>query len=261
MQRNERQASGEWLQLRRWLPLLVLGAVMVLVFATGWYRYLSFETIGRNYDGMRVFIANNFTVALVTYMAVYIAAAALSVPGGLFLTVAGGLLFGWQYGGPAAVVSATTGGTLLFLIVKTSFGEVLAARAGPFVAKLRDGFADNALSYMLFLRLVPIFPFFAINLVPALLGVPLPIFLIGTAIGIIPATMAFSLAGAGLGSVIEAQNEMYRECLSQATQTCTYAIDLRALITRELILALVALAVVALIPVALKAWSRRNATT
>lgn len=248
-------------RVRQWLPLAVLIGAMGLAFAMGWHRYLSFETVGRNYEALREFIGANFLLALATYIVIYTVAVALSVPGGLFLTVAGGLLFGWHVGGPAAILSATIGATLLFLIVKTSFGEVLAARAGPFVAKLRDGFAENALNYMLFLRLVPAFPFFIVNLVPALLDVPLATFVIGTAIGIIPGTMAFSLAGSGLASVIEAQNEAYRACLAKAAGACPYMVDLSALVTRELLLAFAALGIVALIPVALKKWSKRNATS
>lgn len=263
MRQDDAASAGLPAQLRRWLPLLVLVAVPVLVVAMGWHRYLSFETIGRNYDGLRVFISANFLAALATYMALYIVIVALSIPGGLFLTLAGGLLFGWQVGGPAAVISATIGAAIVFLIVKSSFGSTLAARAGPFVAALREGFAENALSYLLFLRLVPVFPFFAVNLVPALLGVPLTTFLIGTLIGIIPGTLAYSLAGSGLGSVVEAQNEIYRVCVAKAASAaaCPYTIDLSALVTRELLAAFAALGFVALIPVAIKFWSKRNATS
>lgn len=263
MRQQDRNMAGLQSRLRQWLPIAVLIAVPVLVVAMGWHRYLSFETIGRNYDSLRGFIGANFVAALGTYMLLYIVTVALSIPGGLFLTLAGGLLFGWQIAGPAAVVSATIGAAIVFLIVKSSFGSSLAARAGPFVASLRDGFAENALSYLLFLRLVPVFPFFAVNLVPAVLGVPLATFLIGTLIGIIPGTLAYSLAGSGLGSVVEAQNEIYRACLAKAgnAAACPYTIDLSALVTRELLLAFAALGFVALIPVALKAWSKRNATS
>ncbi|MCH9765169.1 MAG: VTT domain-containing protein, partial [Alphaproteobacteria bacterium] len=146
---------------------------MALAFAMGWHKYLSFKTVGLNYEAMRTFIADNLIVALLLYAAIYITVVALSLPGGLILTVSGGLLFGWQIGAPATVIAATIGATILFLIAKTSFGEGLADRAGPWLAKLRDGFRENALNYLLFLRLVPAFPFFVVNLAPALLGVPL----------------------------------------------------------------------------------------
>jgi uncharacterized membrane protein YdjX (TVP38/TMEM64 family) len=238
---------------RRWAPLIALIALMALVFAMGWHKLLSFETIGRNYEALRAFIASNLPAALGLYMLLYVVVVALSLPGGLVMTLAGGLLFGWQIGTPATVFAATLGATLLFLIARTSLGETLAAKAGPWLARLRDGFRENALSYMLFLRLVPVFPFFIVNLAPALLGVPLRTYVIGTFFGIIPATTAFSVAGAGLGSVVEAQNAVHAACVarqaSEPNLACPYTIDTGNLLTRELVIAFVLIGLVALIPV------------
>jgi uncharacterized membrane protein YdjX (TVP38/TMEM64 family) len=249
--------------VRRWAPLLVLVALMALAFGTGWQDLLTFKTIGLNYEMLRRLIGDNIVVALLIYVASYIAVVALSLPGGLVMTLAGGLLFGWEIGAPATVVAATIGATIVFLIAKSSFGEALAAKAGPWLAKLRHGFNENALSYLLFLRLVPAFPFVVVNLAPALLGVPLPTYVIGTALGIIPGTVAFSVAGSGLGSVVEAQNTIYKECLATAADNgdarCPYAIDPGALVTHELLLAFALLGLVALIPVAYKTWSKRHA--
>ena len=249
---------------QRWLPLIALAAVMAFAFSMGWHKHLSFKTIGLNYDALKGYIAGNLTLSLLIYVAAYIAMVALSLPGALVMTLSGGLLFGWQLGAPATVVGATIGATLLFLVVNTSFGSTLADKAGPFVAKLRDGFQENALSYLLFLRLVPAFPFFIVNLVPALIGVPLRTFIIGTGLGIIPGTTAYSLAGSGLGSVIEAQNATYKTCLASnpanPDTACPYSIDLSAVVTRELVWAGIALGIVALIPVVMKYWSKRHAT-
>jgi uncharacterized membrane protein YdjX (TVP38/TMEM64 family) len=249
--------------IKRWLPLAALAALMALVFALGWHKYLSFRTIGLNYDALQAFIGQNFVAALALYMAIYTAVVALSLPGGLVMTLAGGLLFGWQIGAPATVVAATIGATLVFLIAKTSFGETLAAKAGPWLANLREGFKENALNYLLFLRLVPAFPFVVVNLAPALLGVQLRTYVIGTFLGIIPGTTAFSVAGAGLGSVVEAQNKIYQACLAtnpgNPESQCPYTIDTSALVTKELLAAFALLGVVALIPIALKKLRGRNA--
>lgn len=248
--------------LWRWAPLGLIVVAMVAVFTTGLHKYVSFSTIGQNYEGLRAFIAENLVLALLAYMALYIVVVALSLPGGLIMTLTGGLLFGWVIGTPATVVAATLGATLVFLVVKTSFGEALAARAGPWLDKLRDGFQDNALSYLLFLRLVPVFPFVVVNLAPALLGVPLGTYVLGTLIGIIPGSLAFSVAGAGLGSVIEAQNQSHKACLAAAPANpetaCPYTIDTSALITTELLAAFALLGIVALIPVIVKKWSARS---
>lgn len=257
------EASAPASLLRRLAPLIVIGALMALVFAMGWHKHLSFKTIGLNYEALKGFVADNLVLALAAYMALYVAVIALSLPGGLVMTLSGGLLFGWLAGAIATVVAATIGATIIFLVARTSLGEGLAARAGPWVSKLADGFKENALSYLLFLRLVPAFPFFVVNLVPALLGVPLTTYVLGTFVGIIPGTTAFSVLGAGLGSAVESQNAIYNECLAKqgarGPELCTYSIDTKSLVTTELLAAFVLLGVVALIPVAIKRLKARSA--
>lgn len=248
--------------LRRWLPLAILVAVAVIVFAMGWHKLLTLKNIGLHYEYLRDTISQNLLAALAFYLVVYIAVVALSLPGALILTLAGGLLFGWQIGTSATVVAATIGATIIFLVARSSLGEGLTSSVGPWLARLSDGFRENALSYLLFLRLVPAFPFVVVNLAAAVLRVPLGTYVLGTFIGIIPGTTAFSVAGSGLGSVIEAQNSSYHACVAKAPAgeaTCPYTIDTSALITKELVIAFVLLGVVALIPVALKKWRGRNA--
>lgn len=262
---NSLPGSSALQALRRWLPLAAIVALAGLVLAMGWHEYLSFKTIGLNYDALQDLIEPNLVAALALYILAYAAVVALSLPGALIMTLAGGLLFDWQLAAPATVFAATLGATLFFLIARSSFGELLAMRAGPAIASLRDGFRENALSYMLFLRLVPVFPFVVVNLAAAVLGVSLRTYVIGTMIGIIPATAAYTVAGAGLGSVIEAQNASYQACLAKAGSNsapdvqCPYSIDTSALVTKELVLAFALLGIVALIPVALKKWKARNA--
>jgi uncharacterized membrane protein YdjX (TVP38/TMEM64 family) len=247
----------------KWLPLIALAGLMALTFAMGWHKYLSFKTIGVNYESLQAFIANNLLLAIAIYMAIYVAVVALSLPGALLMTLSGGLLFGWKIGIPATVLAATLGASLVYLIVKTSFGETLAATAGPWLGKLKDGFNDNALSYLLFLRLVPVFPFAIVNLAAALLGVPFRTYFVGTLLGIVPGTSAFSVAGAGLGSVVSGQTASYNACLAKnpgaGDDVCPYTIDTSALVTPELIAAFALLGVVALIPIALKRWSPSKA--
>ncbi len=249
--------------IRKWLPLIIMVAAAGLAFAFRLHEYLSFKAIGLNYAFLKEFIAGNLAAALAIYILAYIAVVALSLPGALIMTLAGGLLFGWQIGAPATVVGATIGATVIFLVARSSLGEALAAKAGPAAQKLRAGFQENAFSYMLFLRLVPAFPFVVVNLASAILGVPLRTYVLGTLLGIIPGTTAYSFAGSGLGSVIDAQNASYQACLAKAgaqnAAQCPYSIDTSALVTKELVLAFALLGVVALIPVVLKKWRARNA--
>ena len=256
-------AQGGAAAWKRYLPLAIIAAIMVLVFAMGWHRQLTLENLYDNREALKQLIADNLVLSLLVYATVYIAVVALSLPGGLLLTVTGGFLFGWSLGGPVTIVAATLGATIIFLVAKTSFGDTLAARAGPWMEKLRDGFKENALSYLLFLRLVPVFPFFVVNLAPALLGVPLRTFVVGTGIGIIPGTMAFSFAGSGLDSVFAAQGAAYEACKARLSageaNICRLEIELGNLVTKELVIAFALLGVVALIPVVMKKWSKRNA--
>lgn len=238
--------------LWRWLPLalavIASGAAVIL----GGHQVISFETLVRHLGTVQGFILNYRLAAIAIYIVIYIAAVALSLPGGLVLTLSGGFLFGGLLGGTAAVVAATVGASIIFLIATSAFGEHLLRRAGPLVGKLADGFRDDAFFYLLFLRLVPVFPFVVVNLVPALVGVRLPVFVAATVIGIIPATFAFAFVGAGLDSVIRAQGALYNACLAAGRTDCRLDFDIRAAITLELLVGLVALGIVALIPVAVK---------
>lgn len=262
---NDRPKSPEQRQTRpnafgTWAPLLAIIALMALVFAMGWHKHLSLEALGRNYDALSGYISDNLILAVLAYAALYVAVVALSLPGALALTLAGGLLFGWQIAAPVTVVAATIGATVIFLVAKTSLGEALAARAGPAIIKLQKGFQENALSYLLFLRLVPAFPFFVVNLAPALLGVKLRTYVIGTALGIIPGTFAFSFAASQLKTVIEKTNAEHAACVAANGETaCPYAIDPGNLVSKEIILAFAAIGFVALIPVIVKKWSNRHA--
>jgi uncharacterized membrane protein YdjX (TVP38/TMEM64 family) len=244
--------------VRRWLPLAAILLLAVIVFGTGLHRHLSFETLVRHHGVIHEFVVANRTAAIALYVGLYIAVVALSVPGALVLTLSGGALFGGIVGGAAAVVGATVGATLIFLIARSAVGEHLARRAGPAVEKLAVGFREDAFSYLLFLRLVPIFPFFLVNLVPAVAGVRLATFVAATAIGIVPATFAFAFVGAGLDSVIRAQGAAHRACLAAGRSDCSVDFDLKAAVTPELLAALIALGVVALIPVVVKRLRARS---
>jgi len=255
-------ARGATSWLKRLWPLLLLIAAGGLVFAMGWQRYLTLEQLADNRDTLRALIEGNFLLALAAFVALYAISVALSLPGGAVLTIAGGFLFGWILGGIASVIAATIGATVVFVIAKSALSDLLEARAGPWLTRFREGFHEGAFSYLLFLRLVPIFPFWLVNLAPGLLGVRFTTYVVTTFLGIIPGTFAFALAGNGLDSVIAAQQAAHQACLAKAAESgqelCPYGLDPSALLTPELIAGLVALGLVSLIPVALK-WFRRRA--
>ena len=246
--------------LKRYAPIAAIVLAMGVVWQTGAYRLLSAEALFRHHDTLNDMVTDNLAISVLGYMVLYVVTVALSLPGAVILTIAGGFLFGWAIAGTATVVAATLGAALIFLAARTALGDMLKARAGPFLAKLRDGFAEDAFHFLLFLRLVPVFPFWLVNLAPAFLGVTLRTFIAATLIGIIPGTFAFSCFGAGLRSVIEAQADAYGACLAAHPDGtgCNAAIDTSSLITPQLIGAFVALGIVALIPVVVKKLRKRR---
>jgi uncharacterized membrane protein YdjX (TVP38/TMEM64 family) len=247
--------------LKRLWPLLLLIAIAAFVFAMGWHRYLTLQELIERREALRAAIAGNMLLAVLAFMGIYAATIALSLPGGAVLTLAGGFLFGWFLGGLASMVAATAGAIIVFLVARSALGEPLAARAGPWLSRLREGFKEDAFNYLLFLRLVPIFPFWLVNLAPALLGVGLSTYMLATAIGIIPGTFAYSIAGNGLDSLIQAQQAAHQSCLAKmgpdAEKSCPYMLEPSALLTPGLLAGLVALGVVALIPIAVKRFKRK----
>lgn len=241
----------------RYLPLAVLIVAMIGVFATGVYKELKLENLIAHRDDLKAFTAAHQVKALALYVAIYIGVVALSVPGAVFVTIFGGFLFGWLAGGLAASLAASIGATIVFSIARTSVGDVLMRQAGPRLKRLADGFREDAFSYLLFLRLVPLFPFWLVNLAPAFLGVPLRTFALATSIGVVPNTFAFAFAGAGLDSVIAAQKAAKQACIAAGGADCYMRIDFWALVTPKLLIALGLLGVMALIPVLVRRYSGR----
>lgn len=238
----------------RLLPLLGLVAAALLFWWYGGLDYLTLQKLAENRESLFVWVSHNYLLALASYTALYAVIVALSLPVAAPLTLAGGFLFGWLVGGAATVVAATLGAVAVFLLARTALAGPLARQAGPWLDKLRAGFQENAIGYLLFLRLVPAFPFWLVNLAPALLGVSLRDYIVATALGIIPGTFAFALTGAGLESVLAAHQEVYAACVAQnpAPGACSFGLHPSSLLTPELLIAFAALGMIALIPAMVK---------
>jgi uncharacterized membrane protein YdjX (TVP38/TMEM64 family) len=235
--------------------LLPLGAIIlagIAIFATGLHRAISLETLIENESALRDFIGRHWLLAIMGYAALYAGLVALSLPIGAILTMTGGYLFGLVFGACATVTGATAGAAIIFLVARSSLGEGLSRRFGPLLQRFAEGFRKDAASYLLFLRLAPIFPFALVNVAPALLGAKFSTFVWTTAIGIIPGTLAFTSIGAGLGSVIKAQIEAFRVCKAGGGTDCSLSVDPSTLVTREVLLAFALMAGVSLLPVLIK---------
>jgi uncharacterized membrane protein YdjX (TVP38/TMEM64 family) len=191
-------------QTKRFLPLAVLLVAIVAALALGVGDYLSFDVLRQHRAQLLDFVDRHPLLAPLAFMLVYAAVIALSIPGGAILTIAGGFLFGLVAATLYVVIAATLGATIVFLVAKTALGDSLRAKAGPAMRRMEAGFRQNALSYLLFLRLIPVFPFWLVNLVPAFLGVSLRTYVLATFVGIIPGSLVYASVGNGLGAVFEA---------------------------------------------------------
>lgn len=216
------------------------------------------EAVLPRIEAVQAAVAANPVRSALVFTLAYAALVALSTPGATLCTVLGGLLFGWWQGGLASLLGATAGAVLLFLAARTLLGGPLMRLAGDRIRPLAARMQADAVSYMLFLRLTPVFPFWLVNLAPALLGVPLRIFALTTLVGITPATFAFATAGSGLGSVVAAQQRAFQSCMEAAgrqaagSAPCRFDVSLDAIVTPGLLIGLTALGFAALIPVALR---------
>jgi uncharacterized membrane protein YdjX (TVP38/TMEM64 family) len=233
--------TNKTLWKRLW-PLFLVGLTLAGVFIFDLDDYLSFEMLKNNRTAALDWYAQNRVLAAVYFVALYALVVALSVPGAVWLSLAAGLLMGTVAATILVVFAATLGALGIFLLARYALADFFHEKMGAAGRKMEAGFQENAMSYLLVLRLVPLFPFWLVNLVPALLGVPARTFVIGTFFGIIPGTAVFCSIGNGLGAVID-RGEMP---------------DLNTVFQPEIIGPLLALAVLSLIPVVYKKMRKQD---
>ena len=240
----QKSPAGVLAQIKRVLPILLIAIALSLFFAFGLHRYFTLETLRENRDALSAWVNASPALAIGLFILAYAAAVAISFPGASILTVFGGFLFGLWPGVPVVVIAATIGATVIFLAAKTALGDFLSDRAGGFVKNMEQGFHQNELNYMFVLRLVPVFPFWAINIAAGLLGVSFRNFLIGTLFGIIPGSFVYISIGAAAGSAFDAGKDVSLSGILFQPQT---------------LLPIIGLIVLALIPIALKRFSKAAA--
>jgi len=188
---------------RKLLPLLAIVIVAVIGFFT-LRDYLNFDSLRDNRVALLAWRDANFVIAVIGFITLYIAIVAFSLPGAAIISLTGGFLFGVFPGVLFNVIGATVGAVLIFLAAQFGLGDYLAKKmdsAGGVVGKIKNGLDENEISFLLLMRLVPAFPFFVANLVPALVGTKLRTFAWTTFIGIIPGALVFTWVGSGLGEV------------------------------------------------------------
>jgi uncharacterized membrane protein YdjX (TVP38/TMEM64 family) len=181
--------------------LAVVAALVAAYFALDLGRFLTLDALKANRDALFAGYAAHRAAFILGFIAVYIAATALSLPGGAILTLTGGAVFGALTATVVVNVGATVGATLAFLLARYLFRDAVAARLGPRLAAFDEGLAKGAWGYLLFLRLVPVFPFFLINLGAGLTKVRLRTYFVTTMVGILPGSFVYCNAGANLARI------------------------------------------------------------
>lgn len=240
--------------LKKWGPLFLILAILSVAWAGGWFEYFSLSSLIMHRESLSALVSPNYGLALLVYIFIYAGLVAISFPGASLLTIAAGFLFGGFIGGIATVIGATIGAVVIFEIARTSFGESMQRRTGKFIEKMRKGFQEDSFLYLLTLRLTPLFPFWVMNIVPALLNMKLGPYALATFLGIIPGTLAYSYIGAGLDSIIKAQEMANPGCA--ALGTCQ--INPSSLVTTEVIIAMIGLAFISILPVVIKKIRKKS---
>jgi uncharacterized membrane protein YdjX (TVP38/TMEM64 family) len=226
---------------RRFIPLLILAAGLAAFFASGLQHQLTLASLKAHRDELQTWVHAHPLMAPVLYGSIYALAVACSIPASWMFTVTAGFLFGLYEGTLVAMLSATTGATIIFLSTRTALADFFERRAGAAIRKLEAGFRKNAFNYLFALRLMPVVPFALINLAAGLLGVSLRTFVTATLIGIIPACAIYVGIGSGLGALFDSGHDP----------------DLKIIFQPQILLPLVALALFSLVPVIWQRLRRR----
>jgi uncharacterized membrane protein YdjX (TVP38/TMEM64 family) len=180
---------------------LIVAVLIALFFLFDLGRYLTLASLKANRDALAALSETAPLLMAGGFILLYIVQTALSLPGATILSLAAGAVFGVLKGTLYVNLGATAGATLAFLVARYLFHDAVQQRFGARLERLNRELERSGLNYLLFLRLVPVFPFFLINLGAALTKVPLRTFFLGTMIGIIPGSLVYCIAGASLATI------------------------------------------------------------
>ena len=182
---------------------LLLSAVLAvaLFFSLDLGRFLTLAALKANRQALADYYALHQVATVAGFMGLYIVQTALSLPGAAILSLAAGAIFGSVLGTLYAIIAATVGATLAFLVTRYLLRDTILEKFGPRLEGINRELEARGFNYLLFLRLVPLFPFFLINLAAGLTRLPLRVFVLGTLIGIIPGGFVYVNAGASLATI------------------------------------------------------------
>jgi len=230
--------------LKRFGPLIVIALAVAAVFASGVADHLSLVELKERRDQLQGFVALHPVLSFGLYILIYIAVVSLSLPGALIMTLSGGFLFGPWLGAAAAASGASMGAAVIFLVCRSAIGDSLRGKAGSTIAKIEDGVRRDAFSYILTLRLIPVMPFWLVNLAAGFVDIPLRTFLSATVLGILPGSLVYAGLGSGLGEVFASGQDP----------------NLRVIFEPHVLLPLVGLGLLSLLPVVLRRFRKSENT-
>jgi uncharacterized membrane protein YdjX (TVP38/TMEM64 family) len=190
-------------QIKRFLPPIILVVGLILFFAFDLHKLLSFAVLAEHYNSITAWVEANITIAIAGFFILYVVAVAFSLPIASLLTLTGGAVLGYL-AAPVIILAATLGALILFLAARGALADALTKRAGPFMAKVSEGFNDQPFLWLLALRLIPIAPFWVVNIVPALLGMNTRQYILATLVGIAPGTTVYVAVGSGFDAILSA---------------------------------------------------------
>ena len=216
--------------------LLIIGIGAFVYFDLG--RYLALDALKANRDRLLVFTDANYVAAVSAFILLYCAVTGLSLPGAVIMTLAGGFLFGGLLGTLYVNLGATGGATISFLASRYLLREWVERTFGHKLGPIQEGFARNAFSYLMTLRLIPLFPFFLVNLVSGLTRISVGTYIAATALGIVPGSFVYANAGRQLGSIN----------------------SLKEIASPNVLLAFTLLGVLALVPIVYRRMAERSAS-
>jgi uncharacterized membrane protein YdjX (TVP38/TMEM64 family) len=222
--------------------LAVVFALCAAAWKTGAVQALYWPSLVQHHAEWAASVASHPLAAPFAFIGIYAFAVAMSLPVGLWLSLLGGLLFGIVIGGTLTVLGASIGAILLFLLARGLLAPFFEAKFGRQIAKLRPGLERDGFSYLVALRLMPIFPFWLVNLAPALIGMRLVPYAIATIIGMVPTSFVLSAVGSGLAATLS------------TGKTPSPAMLLKP----EILVPLIALALLAILPALWRQWHIRN---
>jgi uncharacterized membrane protein YdjX (TVP38/TMEM64 family) len=226
--------------IKRFGPLILVALAVAVVLASGLADHLSLVELKARRDQLQDFVALHPALSFGLYILIYIAVVSLSLPGALVMTLSGGFLFGPWLGAAAASSGASLGAAVIFLVCRTAVGDSLRGKAGSTISRIEEGVRRDAFSYILTLRLIPVMPFWLVNLAAGFVNIPLRTFLAATVLGILPGSLVYSGLGAGLGEVFASGQEP----------------NLRVIFEPHVLLPLVGLGLLSLLPVVLRRFRK-----